>query len=120
MIEKINAFLKGYQKDGFRERPTTFWRYFIFYPINWLCVIAYSGFIGLFVQGGVKYESPLLWTATLFPIIVLAYHIIDEYYAFQWYATGFRKVSAKTLQNIAKWCCSIVMLYLIVRVFVTG
>lgn len=116
----MENFLKGWKNDGQHERPKTFWKYFSFYPINWLCVIAYGLFIGLFVQGGVRYESPLLWTATLFPIIMLVYHVADEWYAFQWYTTGARKISTKTLQGIAKWSCSAVMLYLIVRVFITG
>ena len=92
----------------------------MFFPINWLCVVAYAAFIGLFAHGGIRYESSLIWTATLLPIIVMAYHIADEYYAFKWHSTGFRRVSARTLQGIVKWSCSAVMLYMMVRVFITG
>lgn len=116
----MGNFLNGWKKDGERERPKTFLKYFLYYPINWLCLVAYSGFTALFVHGGMKYGSELLWTAALFPLIVLAYHVADEWFAFQWYTTGARKISSKTLQEIAKWSVGAVMLYLIVRVFVTG
>lgn len=116
----MGNFLNGWKKDGEHERPKTFLKYFLYYPINWLLMGIGFVFIGLFIEGGIRYESELLWTATLFPLIVLAYHIVDEYYAFKWYSTGARKISAKTLQEIAKWSCGAVMLYLIVRVFITG
>lgn len=116
----MENFWRGWKKDGEHERPKTFLKYFLYYPINLICVVAYSGFIALFVEGGIRYESELIWTATLFPLIVLAYHVADEWFAFQWYTTGVRKVSSVTLQSIAKWSCGAVMLYLVVRVFITG
>lgn len=120
MIEKIKKILVRCEKVGERERPKTFWRYFVYYPLNWSWTFGSILFIGLFIEGSVKYESPLCLTASLFPSIMLVYNFVDEYYAFQWYVTGSRKVSAQTLQSIAKYSCSAVMLYLVIRTFVTG
>lgn len=120
MIEKIKKILAGWQKVEERDRPKTFWKYFIYYPLNWSWTLGSILFIGVFIEGGIKYESPLCLTAFLFPLIMLIYNLVDEYYAFQWYITRLRKVSAFTLQNIAKYACGGVMLYLVIRTFITG
>ena len=121
LFDKIKHFLKyGWSKDGVHERPKTFWKYFLRYPLNWMWTLGSILFIGIFIEGAIRYESPLLWTATLFPFIMLIYNFVDECYAFQWYITGARKVSARTLQNIVKVLTSAVMLYLIIRTFITG
>lgn len=92
----------------------------MWFTLNYLWTFGSLFFIGIFIKGAIKYESPLIWTATLFPIIMLAYNIADEYYAFQFQKTGTRKVTAKILMNIAKYSCTAVMLYLIIRTFITG
>ena len=120
LIDKIRYFLKGYEKVGEHQRPKTLWKYLIYYPLNWICLISCSFFIVLFIKGGIKYESPLIWTSALFPVIILIYNFADEYYAFQWYRTGRRKISAKNLQDSAKFCVTVVLLYLIIRTFITG
>lgn len=119
-IDKIRNFLKGYEKHGEHQRPKTFWKYIIYYPLNWMCLFGCGLFIVLFIKGGIKYESPLVWTSTLFPLIILLYNFVDEYYTFKWYITGTRKITAKTLQDIAKYSVGAVMLYLIIRTFITG
>ena len=117
---KINKFFKGWKSYSEYEIPKTFFKYIIRYPLNWLCFFGCILFIGLFIQGGVKYESPLIGTSALFPLLILIYNFVDEYYAFQWYITGARKIRAKVLLNIFIYSCSAVMLYLIIRTFITG
>ena len=118
-MDTIKRFLSGWETHGSHERPKAFWKYIIYYPLNWMCAFGCILFIGLFIYGGIKYESPLAWTCALFPLIILVYNFVDEYYSFQWYSTGVRKVNARTLQNIAKYLSSAVMLYLIIRTFIT-
>jgi len=163
-IKNIKRFLtEGWRKDGVHDRPKTFFKYFIYYPINWGWTLGSLLFIVIFIEGAIRYESPLLWVVISFPLIMLIYNFVDEYYAFQYYRlpdylkplegesdNNFRandsywqrinkfehdhnlklterhnnvigrKISARTLQNIAKYLCSAVMLYIIIRVFITG
>lgn len=120
LLDKLRIFFKGWEKHGEHERPNTFLKYFMYYPLNWMCTLCCILFVVLFIKGAIKYESPLLWTATLFPLIIMVYNSVDEYYAFKWYSTQERKISAKTLQNIAKYSCGVIMVYLIIRTFITG
>lgn len=116
----IKKFFGGWQSYSEHERPKTFLKYFVYYPLNWSWTFGSLLFIWIFINGYIKYESQLCLTATLFPLIMLVYNFVDEYYAFQWYVTGARKISAQTLQRIVKYSCSMIMLYLIIRTFVTG
>ena len=120
LLNKIKKLFMGWEKHGEHARPNTFLKYVLYYPLNLLCLFGCLLFIGLFIIGGIKYQSPLLWTCILFPLIILIYNFVEEYYSFQWYRTETRKVTAKTLQNIAKYLFSAVMLYLIIRTFITG
>lgn len=163
IFDFIRKYWKGWESFSVHQRPRTFWKYFTYYPLNWTWTLGSILFIYLFIEGGVRYESPLLWTASLIPFIMLVYNFVDEYYAFQYYkmpdylkplegelnkdfsgndkywsrVNNFerdnnipvtirhngvigRKVSARTLQNIAKWSCTAVMLYMIIRTFITG
>ena len=120
LIDKIKVFLKGWEKQGSHPPLNNFWKYFIFFPLNWCWTLGSVLFIGLFIKGAIEYQSPLLWVATLFPLIMLVYNFIDEYYAFQWYKTGTRKISAKLLITIVKYLTTIVLLYMIIRTFITG
>lgn len=110
--------MKGWEKHGHHERPNTFWKYFVLYPLNWTWTLGSLLFMAIFIEGANKYKSPALWTMTLFPLTMLLYNFVDEYYAFKWYITGHRNISARSLQSIAKWICTIILIYLIVRIFI--
>ena len=86
LLGKIKKFFKeGWYKFEVVNAPKTFGEYFIHFPINWGVTLGLLLFIGIIREGAIRYESPLIGTIILFPIIILAYHIVDEYFAFQYF-----------------------------------
>jgi len=170
MLKNLFASFKKFLKEGWYKfevvnKPKTFFKYFTHFPLNWGWTLGSVLFIGIFIEGGNRYNSPLLFVCTLFPLIMMIYNLVDEYYAFQYFkfpdykkpqfdkeidekfrGTDYywdrvhefekehnitplterhngvigRKVSAKTLQNIAKWSGTAVLAYMAIRVFITG
>jgi hypothetical protein len=100
LATKLKAFLNGWESFTVHQRPKTFFKYLTYYPINWSVLFGFSFFIWMMIRSAGKYEAPIFYFMAFIPFSVMVYHFIDEYYAFQWYTTGSRKVSAQKLINI--------------------
>ena len=117
-MDKIKSFLKGWESHSTHQRPKTFWKYFIYYPLNWMWTLGSILFFILMLKGAVKYESPMIYYLSSIPIIMMAYNFTDEYYAFQWYRTGDRKITAKTLINICAGAVAFIIFSAIALMFI--
>jgi len=120
LLDKFKKFLRGWEKQGTHQPLNTYWRRFKYFPLNWMWTLGSLLFIALFIKSAIVYESPLLWTATLWPLLAMIYNFVDEYYEFKWTMTGHRKLSAKTLIGYWRWSSTAVLVYVIIRVFITG
>ncbi len=100
LLAKLKAFLNGYESFSVHQRPKTFLKYLSYYPLNWLVLFGFSFFIFMMLMSAKKYEAPIFYFMAFIPLSVMVYHFVDEYYAFKWYTTGSRKVSAQVLINI--------------------
>lgn len=102
--------------------PTTevknFWQYFLHFPINYTTSLACLFFFGLFLYGEYHYRAPIFYFLSLFPLMIIAYNTTEEYYAFKWFLTGERKVSAKTLINIFAISSTLLLLSMILILFI--
>lgn len=110
LVKIIRFFVEGYEKFSVRERPKTFFKYFIYYPLNWSWTLGSLLFIGLLIKGAIKYEAPIFYYLTSIPSLMIAYNIIDEYNAFKFYATGERSVKAKILMYVFYGACALVLI----------
>lgn len=109
LIDYIKHFLQGFRKDGEHERPKTFWRYFIYYPINFTWTLGSILFIGIALYLKQKYEAPIFYFISLIPFLLLVYNLLDEYEAFQWYMTGSRSITAKRMMFTFYGLCGLIM-----------
>ncbi len=95
--EAIQRFLNGWESSSVHERPKTFFKYLIYFPLNWFVALGLPIFLFLLVRKCIITHSIALGLMSLVPLIVIVYHFTDEYFAFQWYVTGKRKISAQQL-----------------------
>jgi len=109
----------SYASFTISEQPKTFWQYFRRKAFNWAWTLGSLLAIGGFTEGWLNYDRAeiFLWMS-LIPIILLIYNTVDEYYAFKWFSTGTRKLSADLLRRITGTSCGLVFLYIVVRVMI--
>lgn len=112
MKEYLKHFIEGWEKDSKIEKPKTFLKYFIHYPINWIWTLGSILFIGLFLTGEHKYEAPIFYFLALIPFLMLAYNVITEYNAFK-----NNGISGKLMAFIFYGACVLDLLILMAILF---
>lgn len=116
VLNKIKKFFKGYSKSTTYTKPKNFLEYFVKFPVNWLWTI---GSIAMFIRiiiSANQYKSPALFYLSSIPLIMLVYDVIDEYFAYQYFKTNKRGISAKNLALISYGLCTTVLVYIMFRV----
>ena len=109
LLEYLNKFLAGWSKESVIERPKTFWKYFLYYPLNWSWTLGSILFIVLFLHGWKKYNAPIFNVLALIPLLMMIYNLFDEYNAFLYRKNGVLNVSATRLMYIFYGACALIL-----------